>query len=176
MDPNSGTGLELKTIAAVVVGGVDGTVCLYRNIGTRAQPRFAEGVQLLMADGSRSDYILPRSEALDYNVPWHIDVRIATKHRIAAVYSPSHEIATRQKKYDEVIARFKQSLADAPQGEFAVRAKYGLAAAAFAKEDLAGALAALNEVLAGSPEPAIASRARYLRGLVFQRRSPGGSR
>ena len=70
--------------------------------------------QLLMADGSRSDYILPRSEALDYNVPWHIDVRIATKHRIAAVYSPSHDIATRQKSDTLATASITEQASRAP--------------------------------------------------------------
>ncbi len=79
------------------------------------------------------------------------------------------EIATRQKKYDDAVKRYKQCLAEAPDGVFAVRAKYGLAAASFAKQDFSGASEAIGQILAGSPEPAVAARARYLRGLIFQR-------
>ena len=63
----------------------------------------------------------------------------------------------------------------APQGDFAARARYGLAAASFAKEDYSGASTAIGQLLAGNPEPALAARARYLRGLIFQREKQLGS-
>ena len=47
---------------------------------------------LLFADGDRIDYILPRTESLDYRVPWNVSVRIKSKRPISTVYSPSHEI------------------------------------------------------------------------------------
>jgi Ca-activated chloride channel family protein len=47
---------------------------------------------LLTADGNRVDYFLPRSEAIDYQVPWKVSVSIKSKTPIATVYSPSHEI------------------------------------------------------------------------------------
>lgn len=52
--------------------------------------------QILPADGSRVDYVLPRSESLDYNIPWTITVKIKSKRPLAAVYSPSHSIETKR--------------------------------------------------------------------------------
>ncbi len=46
------------------------------------------------ADGDRIDYVLPRSESLDYKVPWDIRVAIKSKRAISTVYSPSHTIDT----------------------------------------------------------------------------------
>ena len=51
---------------------------------------------LLTADGGRVDYELPRSESLEYQVPWRIAVRIKSKRGIATVYSPSHRLTTRK--------------------------------------------------------------------------------
>jgi len=48
--------------------------------------------QLLPADGARIDYILPRTESIDYNVPWEVSVKIKSKQPISTVYSPSHEV------------------------------------------------------------------------------------
>jgi Ca-activated chloride channel homolog len=47
---------------------------------------------LLLADGDRVDYVLPRSEALDYSVPWEITTEIYSRKKISTVYSPSHEV------------------------------------------------------------------------------------
>ncbi|MDB6006426.1 MAG: marine proteobacterial sortase target protein [Prosthecobacter sp.] len=58
--------------------------------------------QLLEADGARLDYILPRSEAVEYAVPWKVKMRVKSTARIASVYSPSHEIATKQPSGNEV--------------------------------------------------------------------------
>ena len=52
--------------------------------------------QLLEADGARLDYVLPRSEAVEYSVPWKLSMRVKSTSRIASVYSPSHEIAVKQ--------------------------------------------------------------------------------
>ncbi|HBJ84306.1 MAG TPA: hypothetical protein DDZ88_10655 [Verrucomicrobiales bacterium] len=52
--------------------------------------------QLLEADGARLDYVLPRSEAVEYSVPWKLSMRVKSASRIASVYSPSHEIAVKQ--------------------------------------------------------------------------------
>lgn len=52
--------------------------------------------QLLEADGARLDYVLPRSEAVEYAVPWKLSMRVKSTSRIASVYSPSHEIAVKQ--------------------------------------------------------------------------------
>jgi Ca-activated chloride channel family protein len=50
--------------------------------------------QLLAADGSRVDYVLPRSESLDYQVPWKIQVTVHDSQAIATAYSPSHKVTT----------------------------------------------------------------------------------
>lgn len=52
--------------------------------------------QLLEVDGTRLDYVLPRSEAVEYAVPWKLSMRVKSTSRIASVYSPSHEIAVKQ--------------------------------------------------------------------------------
>ncbi|NNM28543.1 MAG: VWA domain-containing protein [Akkermansiaceae bacterium] len=52
--------------------------------------------ELLPADGGRVDYVLPRSESLDYEVPWRIDLSWDVKGGIATAYSPSHPITPRR--------------------------------------------------------------------------------
>lgn len=47
---------------------------------------------LLKADGDRFDYLLPRSEALDYRVPWRVTMNIRSKKKISTVYSPTHPL------------------------------------------------------------------------------------
>ena len=47
---------------------------------------------LLERDGKRVDYVLPRSEALDYRVPWTIRATVRSSAPIATIYSPSHAI------------------------------------------------------------------------------------
>ena len=47
---------------------------------------------LLEVDGNRVDYFLPRTESLEYNVPWEIKVEIKSKRRISTVYSPTHNL------------------------------------------------------------------------------------
>lgn len=47
---------------------------------------------VLPSDGSRVEYILPRTESLDYAVPWDIGVSIESSQPVSTAYSPSHEI------------------------------------------------------------------------------------
>ena len=47
---------------------------------------------ILPADGDRFDYVLPRSESLRYDIPWHVTAAVTAKRRIATVYSPSHTV------------------------------------------------------------------------------------
>jgi Ca-activated chloride channel homolog len=49
---------------------------------------------LLAADGDRIDYVLPRSESLQYTVPWKVTARIRAKRPISTLYSPSHRLRT----------------------------------------------------------------------------------
>ena len=57
---------------------------------------------LLQADGDRVDYELPRSESLEYTIPWDITVTVKAKRPISTVYSPSHNIETTRKSGKEV--------------------------------------------------------------------------
>jgi len=47
---------------------------------------------LLETDGNRIDYILPRTESLEYAVPWKITAKIKSKRPISTVYSASHNL------------------------------------------------------------------------------------
>ncbi|MBL7223589.1 MAG: hypothetical protein ISS72_07040, partial [Candidatus Brocadiae bacterium] len=60
---------------------------------------------LLSADGSRIDYTLPRSESLDYKVPWDVSVRIKSKTAISTVYSPTHELEKKRLSKSVISAR-----------------------------------------------------------------------
>jgi len=51
---------------------------------------------ILSGEGDRFDYLLPRSESLDYRIPWHISVGLEAAHPISMVYSPSHELSVRR--------------------------------------------------------------------------------
>jgi len=53
---------------------------------------------LLTATGDRVDYVLPRSESVEYTVPWKIAVKITSATPIAAIYSPSHPLRTKRPK------------------------------------------------------------------------------
>ncbi|MHC4558571.1 MAG: VIT domain-containing protein, partial [Planctomycetota bacterium] len=47
---------------------------------------------LLEVDGNRIDYVLPRTESLEYAVPWKITAKIKAKRPISTVYSASHKL------------------------------------------------------------------------------------
>jgi Ca-activated chloride channel family protein len=57
---------------------------------------------VLPADGARNDYVLPRSESLEYRVPWNIQVKIEAKRSITGIYSPTHALTT-ERKGDHVV-------------------------------------------------------------------------
>jgi Ca-activated chloride channel family protein len=61
--------------------------------------------QVCPADGDRVDYLLPRTESVEYRVPWQIAVKIASKNRVNTVYSPSHALETVRKGDGQVTAR-----------------------------------------------------------------------
>lgn len=74
------------------------------------EPRGAQKVRLiyehvLPADGDRVDYVLPRTESVDYRTPWKVVVRIKSKRPIATVYSPSHRLDTTRASGSSVTAR-----------------------------------------------------------------------
>jgi Ca-activated chloride channel family protein len=49
---------------------------------------------LLAVSGDRVDYVLPRSESIEYHVPWKIAAKITSGVPITAIYSPSHQLRT----------------------------------------------------------------------------------
>ncbi|MBN1566890.1 MAG: VWA domain-containing protein [Acidobacteria bacterium] len=63
---------------------------------------------LLTADSNRIDYLLPRSESVEYAVPWKISIRIKSKTPIQTVYSPTHEIETVSRSENVVSARIAE--------------------------------------------------------------------
>lgn len=74
--------------------------------------------QILRADGPRVDYVLPRSEALSYMVPWEYKFTVSSKTPLTTLYSPSHPlkkiVRTRSAKKQSVLTT---SVTDAGQLE-----------------------------------------------------------
>ncbi|MEX0701825.1 MAG: VIT domain-containing protein [Planctomycetales bacterium] len=70
--------------------------------------------QVLTARGAQVDYVLPRTDALDYRTPWKISVRIKSKRPIATVYSPSHAIEMTRAADGIVSARIADAAATEP--------------------------------------------------------------
>jgi Ca-activated chloride channel family protein len=52
---------------------------------------------LLEVDGERCDYVLPRSESLQSDVPWQIQVDLQDQQPIGMIYSPSHDLVTEKR-------------------------------------------------------------------------------
>src|SRR5882672_8303798 len=74
------------------------------------EPGGAQKVRLtyehvLPADGDRIDYALPRTESIDYHVPWKVTARIKSKSPISTVYSPSHKLDTTRISRNQLVAR-----------------------------------------------------------------------
>jgi len=89
---------------------------------------------LLTATDNRVDYVLPRSEALDVQVPWTIEARIESRAPIATVYSPSHELTLRR----EGPGSLALSVKDREPGPFRLaylRGGEGVSASLFAYPD-----------------------------------------
>ncbi len=83
------------------------------------EPRRGQKVRLvyehlLTVDGNRLDYVLPRTESIDYQIPWNISVRIRSKTPIATIYSPSHKLDTTRRSPNEVVARFSGEASTEP--------------------------------------------------------------
>ncbi len=61
---------------------------------------------ILRADGSRVDYVLPRSESFEATAtPWKISVRVQSKSAVSAVYSPSHQVVVDRPAVEQAIVR-----------------------------------------------------------------------
>ena len=92
---------------------------------------------LLVADGDRVDYVLPRSESLDYKIPWQVSVRIESERPISTVYSPSHRLETKRLDAHTMTARTAPDATTQP-GAFrlsCLRQRDGVSASLFAYPD-----------------------------------------
>lgn len=69
---------------------------------------------LLPSDGDRVDYYLPRTEAVDYSVPWRISLTIKARGPIATVYSPSHKLVETRRGENERVVTLAPEAATAP--------------------------------------------------------------
>ena len=90
------------------------------------EPRASQMVRiiyehLLSADGDRIDYALPRTESIEYHVPWNIVARIKSKTPISTIYSPSHKLETTRASETQIAARIA---ADATTEPGAFRLSY----------------------------------------------------
>src|SRR5439155_23145128 len=74
---------------------------------------------LLPAEGDRVDYVLPRTESIDYRTPWQFAVKIRSKQAISTVYSPSHKLETTRAAENGVTARLAPDATTEP-GAFRV--------------------------------------------------------
>jgi Ca-activated chloride channel family protein len=121
---------------------------------------------LLSADGDRIDYVLPRSESVEYRVPWKVSVRIAAEKAITAVYSPSHRIKTRRPSAEVALVELEEGAATDP-GPFRLsylreRGEVSASLLAYPDHRVGGGYFLL---LAGLP-PGSATRSRELRREV----------
>ena len=69
---------------------------------------------LLEVDGNRIDYVLPRTESLDYNVPWTVKANIKAKHPISTVYSASHKLDIERKSKKELTVKVAEQSKNEP--------------------------------------------------------------
>ncbi|HXJ57273.1 MAG TPA: VIT domain-containing protein, partial [Verrucomicrobiae bacterium] len=116
---------------------------------------------LLPAEGARVDYVLPRTESVEYRVPWKISVNIKSKAPIATVYSPSHKLETTRANDHRLTARLAADAATEP-GSFRLsylRQSDAITASLLAYPDpqIGGGYFLL---LAGAPAPARAPTAQ----------------
>lgn len=94
---------------------------------------------LLPADGDRIDYVLPRTESIDYKVAWEVSVKIKSKRPISTVYSPSHEIEFRRTGQHEAMVKIGRQAMSEPgplQISYLQDAGAGVTASLFAYPDL----------------------------------------
>ncbi len=61
-----------------------------------SQPVQLNYIYACPSTGSRRDYLLPRSESVEYAAPWSIEVDIRSNQPISTVYSPTHKLETKR--------------------------------------------------------------------------------
>lgn len=69
---------------------------------------------LLDVDGPRVDYVLPRTESLQYAVPWKVTARIKAARPISTVYSASHKLEMERVGEREVSVKIADDAAKEP--------------------------------------------------------------
>ncbi len=92
---------------------------------------------LLESDLNRVDYVLPRTESLEYSVPWKITADIKSKSPISAVYSASHKVYMHRVSETEVSVKIEAEAEKQP-GPFRLSyllEKNGVTASMFAYPD-----------------------------------------
>lgn len=124
--------------------------------------------QLLKADGTRVDYVLPRSESLDCVAPWKVEVSVNDSVPVATAYSPSHKIATERRGDRSLTVKLAPDAASAP-GPFRLswlRATEDIAASLIAYPDakIGGGYFLL---MAGLPAKAPAEQQKQKREVIL---------
>jgi len=69
---------------------------------------------LLVADGNRVDFELPRGENQESDVPWRLKLKLKSAVPIATVYSPTHDIAIVRTGPGEITVGLEQDCAMQP--------------------------------------------------------------
>jgi Ca-activated chloride channel family protein len=96
----AGYNLVRSSVFPVEVGGTQAVRLTYEH--------------LLPAAGDRIDYVLPRSESIEYTIPWKVAVKISASGPIAAVYSPSHPLRTARPRPNAANVELADSASTAP--------------------------------------------------------------
>ena len=69
---------------------------------------------LLPVDGDRIDYVLPRTESVEYTIPWSISCTIKATRPISTVYSPTHHMDVARKDPHAVNAQLASDATTVP--------------------------------------------------------------
>ncbi|MHC4629506.1 MAG: VIT domain-containing protein, partial [Planctomycetota bacterium] len=69
---------------------------------------------LLEVDGNRVDYVLPRTESLQYAVPWKVTANIRAKRPISTVYSSSHKLETERVSSHHLVVKIADEAVKEP--------------------------------------------------------------
>ncbi|MFN0059098.1 MAG: VWA domain-containing protein [Planctomycetota bacterium] len=97
--------------------------------------------EVLVTDQDRVDYVLERSAALDYLVPWKIEVNVTSTRPLVALFSPSHRVLSERRAANVASVRLEDASRLDP-GAFRLsilRADGDAAASLFAYPDASGA-------------------------------------
>ena len=88
----AGYGFIRSSVFPVPAGGTQKVRIVYEHI--------------LKADGTRIDYVLPRSESFEASrIPWTVSLRISASAPISGVYSPSHQVTVEHSGNQHAIVR-----------------------------------------------------------------------